>query len=90
MIKKLLLTFLIVPSLLSPGLAQDSPELVEATQLSRQVVKLYNEKKYYEALPLAKRALELRQKALAREHPLLPLKIAFEAHRLSSLASPLT
>lgn len=71
MIKKLLLTFLIVPSLLSPGLAQDSPELVEATQLSRQVVKLYNEKKYYEALPLAKRALELRQKALAREHPLV-------------------
>ncbi|HJQ67472.1 MAG TPA: TonB family protein [Blastocatellia bacterium] len=71
MIRKLFLTLLIVPSLLNPGnanLNQDSPELAEASQLSQKVVKLYNERKYDEALPLAKRALELREKALGPEH----------------------
>ena len=71
MIKKLLLTLLIVPSLLTTNLAQDSPELVEAIQLSQRVVKLYKEKKYDEAIPPAKRALELREKSLAPEHPLV-------------------
>ncbi|HEX5732828.1 MAG TPA: TonB family protein [Blastocatellia bacterium] len=85
MTKKLLLTLLIGTSLLSLDLAQieatgslskkllnqDSPELVEASRLSQQVVKLYNEKKHDEAMPLAKRALELREKALGKEHPLV-------------------
>lgn len=42
--------------------------LVEASQLSRMVVKLFNEKKYGEALPLAKRALELRESVLGADH----------------------
>lgn len=45
--------------------------LAEASQLSRTVVKLFNEKKYNEALPLAKRALELRESALAPDHELV-------------------
>jgi TonB family protein len=38
--------------------------LTEATRLSLMVVKLFNDEKYDEALPLAKRALELRETAL--------------------------
>lgn len=40
-----------------------SPDLIEANRLSAQVAKLYNQGKYDEALPLAKRALELGEKA---------------------------
>ena len=49
--------------------AAEAPELVEARQLSQRVVVLAAEKKYDEALPLAKRALELREKKLGKEHP---------------------
>jgi TonB family protein len=47
------------------------PELIEATNLSVQVVQYYKEGKFDEALPLAKRAVELREKALGREHVLV-------------------
>jgi TonB family protein len=50
---------------------EKSPELIEASNLSVQVVKYYKEGKYDEALPLAKRAVELREKALGREHMLV-------------------
>ncbi len=42
--------------------------LAEATQLRLTVVKLFNERKYDEALPLAKRALALREAALGPDH----------------------
>ena len=42
--------------------------LAEATQLSLAVVKLFKEEKYDEALPLAKRALALREAALGPDH----------------------
>lgn len=45
--------------------------LAEATQLSRTVVRLFNEGNYDEALPLAKRALELRETALGPDHELV-------------------
>lgn len=45
--------------------------LAEASQISLQVVKLYNEGKYDEALPLAKRALELRERALGPDHEIV-------------------
>lgn len=48
-----------------------SPELNEAKRLSEAVVKLFGEGKYDEALPLAKRAVEIREKALGRAHPLV-------------------
>lgn len=45
-----------------------SADLAEAERLSEQVVGLYKEAKYDEALPLAKRALKIREKALGRDH----------------------
>lgn len=46
---------------------QESPELKEASDLTESVVKLFNARKYAEALPLAKRALEIRQRLLPRD-----------------------
>ena len=58
-----------------PAAAQDSaessPEVAEAAELTAKAVKLAGEGKYQEALPPAQRALELREKALGREHPLV-------------------
>ena len=48
-----------------------SKELEEAAELIRKVVKLYGERKYEEGLPLAKRALEIREKALSPNHQLV-------------------
>ncbi|HET9711090.1 MAG TPA: TonB family protein [Pyrinomonadaceae bacterium] len=45
---------------------QESPELKEAIELTNSLVKLFNEGKYDEALPLAKRALQIREKLLPR------------------------
>lgn len=45
---------------------QDAPEPKEAEVLTEAVVQLINEKKYNEALDPAKRALEIREKALPR------------------------
>src|SRR5687768_6668725 len=43
----------------------NNPELAEASELSKSVVQLFREGKYKEALPLAKRALEIREKTLS-------------------------
>ena len=48
---------------------QESPELNEAAELSGSVVKLFNQQKFDEALPLAKRALQIREKLLPRTDP---------------------
>ncbi|HYV05913.1 MAG TPA: TonB family protein [Blastocatellia bacterium] len=48
----------------------NSPVLAEASRLSLQVVALYNQGKYDEALPFAKRAVEIRQKELGSENQL--------------------
>ena len=50
--------------------ATQSPELVEANRLSVSVVEKYQAGKFDEALPMARRALELREKELAPDHPL--------------------
>ena len=61
------------------GIAQtppsnQTPELVESQALTAKVLKLYGERNYDEALPLAKRALELRETALGPNHEdLVPL-----------------
>ncbi|GAC1446393.1 MAG: hypothetical protein NVSMB56_04650 [Pyrinomonadaceae bacterium] len=47
---------------------QQSDELREAEELNRQVVKLYKEGKYNEAMPLAKRVVELREKILGEDN----------------------
>lgn len=46
-------------------------DLELATELSAQVVKLYEAKKFEEALPLAKRVLEIRQRLLPAGNPLI-------------------
>lgn len=59
---------------------QESPELKEASTLTESVVRLFNEQKFDQALPLAKRALEIRQRLLPRTDPQV-------AASLSNLAS---
>lgn len=51
--------------------SQQAAQLQEAKQLSDKVTALYNEGKYDEALPQAKRALEIVEKNLGPENPLI-------------------
>ena len=51
--------------------AAASLELQEASKLSQQVVALYTDKKYNEALPLAIRAVEIRERILGPQHELV-------------------
>lgn len=46
-----------------------SVELEEASDLNKKVLKLFETKSYQEALPLAQRALQIREKYLGPEHP---------------------
>ncbi|MGB6301921.1 MAG: tetratricopeptide repeat protein, partial [Rivularia sp. (in: cyanobacteria)] len=46
-----------------------SAELQEAERLNQQVEQLYRQRKYREAIPLAERALAIREKVLGEEHP---------------------
>src|SRR5262245_2707872 len=59
---------------------QESPELKEATELTERAVKLLNEGKADEAVPLAKRALQIREKLL----PLTDLKISISLNYLGN------
>ena len=43
--------------------------LDEATALNQQVIQLYNQARFSEALPLAQRALTIREKTLGPDHP---------------------
>src|SRR5437870_6496019 len=54
----------------------NSPQLIESRELTARVVELYGEHKYVEALPLAKRSLELAEGALgSRDSRLFSLLI---------------
>jgi TonB family protein len=59
----LLASLLLVTNL---STSQEPPELAEAATLTNSVLKLYDAEKYDEALPLAKRALQIREKSLPR------------------------
>lgn len=65
---KTFLCFLLTSLLLSTSVisqsSQEPAELNEATELTKSVAKLYKEAKFDEALPLAKRALEIRERLL--------------------------
>jgi TonB family protein len=50
---------------------EKSPELIEASKLSAQVVQYHKEGKYEEALPLAKRVVEIREKVLGDKDTLV-------------------
>jgi tetratricopeptide (TPR) repeat protein len=43
--------------------------LAEAAALNQQVMQLYNQRRYSEAMPLAQRALAIQEKALGPNHP---------------------
>lgn len=45
-----------------------SPDLQEANKLSGEVVKLFGQKKYEEALPLAQKVVRIREKELGKNH----------------------
>ncbi|HJR08362.1 MAG TPA: TonB family protein [Pyrinomonadaceae bacterium] len=85
MVKQLLLIIIVAWCVAPPLLAQTaatptkgasetaatSAQLAEALQLTISAVKLHNEGKSKEALPLAERALKLREEALGAEHQLV-------------------
>lgn len=66
----LLLTTLLLSSLYNQA-QQESPELKEASELSVSVVKLFKQEKFDEAMPLAKRALEIRERLLPPNDPMV-------------------
>jgi TonB family protein len=55
----------------TPATPTNSADQAEANRLNAEVVRLYGEKKYDAALPLARRALELKERAMGREHEAL-------------------
>ena len=55
----------------APAKSETSPALEEAARLTEEVIKLYAAGKYEEALPLAERVVELREKELGRTHTLV-------------------
>lgn len=64
-----LLASILFSSVFISQYSQKSPELKEADDLSVSVVKLFNENKFDEAIPLAKRALEIRERLLPPADP---------------------
>ena len=65
----ILLTSFFVSNAFVQQPTEESPELKEATELSKAVVKLFNEQKFDEALVAAKGALEIRERLLPRTDP---------------------
>src|SRR5919106_437661 len=66
------LPFLFIAALLLVGnlnSSQQPAELQEANTLSTSVIKLFNQGSYDEAIPLAKRVLQIREKLLPRTDP---------------------
>ena len=59
----------VVGQLNPPQSAPQSAELEEAKRLSEQAVQLYQQGQYAAAIPLAERALAIREKVLGEEHP---------------------
>jgi CHAT domain-containing protein/Flp pilus assembly protein TadD len=50
-------------------LVQQLNELEEAKQLNQQVIQLYQQGKYNEAIPIAEQVLEIRERLLGENHP---------------------
>ena len=73
----LLLTMLLVSSTVISQSSQEPPELSEATELTKSVVKLFKEGQFDEALPLAKRALEIRERLLPPKDQRVSLSLGY-------------
>lgn len=83
MLKSTLALFILAFAALGVSAAQGAGqgEAAEADRLNAQVLKLYREGKYDEALPVAKRVVELREKALGGED----LKVAYALTNLGNV-----
>src|ERR1051326_4397136 len=77
------LLFLATSLIFAPNFnaSQDPPERQEATTLNDSVLKLVNEQKFDQALPLAKRALEIRERLL----PANDIRISLSLSNLGKL-----
>ncbi|NJN84949.1 MAG: tetratricopeptide repeat protein [Caldilineaceae bacterium] len=77
-----LASFLATGEVQSADKPPDAPaaQLLEAAQLDQRVVALYQKGKHAEALPLAQRSLDIRQKLLGPDH----LNTAMSLHNLAS------
>jgi TonB family protein len=73
----LLLTSLLASVTVISQPAQEPPELAEATALTQTVEKLFKENKFDEALLLAKRALEIRERLLPRTDPRITMSLGY-------------
>jgi len=74
------LIVVLLASFILPHLAFGQ-SLEEAKRLNSQVIQLYQQGRYQEAIPLAKRALAIREKALGPEHP----RVAASLNNLAAL-----
>ena len=68
---------LLIAGLVPQQSAQESPELKEATTLTESVMQLAKEGKLDEALSLAKRALEIRERLLPPTDPLVAQSLSY-------------
>src|SRR5688500_6872933 len=57
------------------SVSAQAEDLKEAERLNQQVIRLFGEGKYDEALPLAERSLAIREKALGAEHPAVAVSL---------------
>jgi hypothetical protein len=82
----LIFTFLTVPH---AALAQSSNvwDTVDATTLTQQITELATQGRYAEAVPLAQRALALREKALGPNHADVALSLGYLATLYQKLGS---
>lgn len=69
--QKFVLIFSIVFSFISVQAQTETPAQQEALKISTQVVKLFKEKKFAEALPLAQKVVSIREKELGKNHLLV-------------------
>ena len=68
------LPLFVLACLATPSVALGQPEgeteqLARASQLSRRAIQLYQRGKFAEAIPVVKKVLEIRKKALGEDHP---------------------
>ena len=61
--------------------AQKPGELARATALDQQILQLYGQGRYADAIPLARKVLAIREKALGPDHP----DLATSLNRLAAL-----
>ncbi|MEM8719517.1 MAG: tetratricopeptide repeat protein [Cyanobacteria bacterium P01_G01_bin.39] len=56
-------------SVLSQTTVEQEQQLAEVKKIDQEIVDLFNQGKFYQAIPLAQKALEIRKKILGAEHP---------------------